>query len=210
MFIYRLGYCSLITNCINYHFCINTMSTNQTVTTEPDELPDQNDESARSVDADESLDLTFDVLRNRRRRLVLRHLKTTPESASLGDLAEHIAAIENGIDRSQIDSQQRKRVYISLYQNHLPKLDDAEVVRFDQDRGTVSLTETADPFYEYLDDSPEQTASDGSEPSARYRLAAALVTAVTYGVATSAGATVVASLAVLLFLSWFVLQTLRE
>ena len=64
---------------------------------------------------------------------------TEDNSASLGELAEHVAAKENDIDRSELSSTQRKRVYIGLYQCHLPKMDDLDVVDYDQDRGTVEL-----------------------------------------------------------------------
>ena len=186
------------------------MLTNQTLATENDSQHARDHETALSGDESKSLDTIFEVLKNRRRRLVLRYLKTTSESASIGELAEHIAAIENDIKQAELGSQQRKRVYISLYQSHLPKMDDAGVIQFDQNRGTISLTETADSFYEYLDEMPDQTTPQRSAPSARRQCAAALATGIVYSVATVAGATVVASLAVLLFLSWFIFRTLRE
>ena len=93
------------------------------------------------LDDDElSLDDVFDVLRNQRRRDVLVYLVGTEDNtATLSELAEHVAAKENGIDRSELSSTQRKRVYIGLYQCHLPKMDDLDVVDYDQDRGTVEL-----------------------------------------------------------------------
>lgn len=93
------------------------------------------------LDDDElSLDDVFDVLRNQRRRDVLVYLVGTEDNtATLSELAEHVAAKENDIDRSELSSTQRKRVYIGLYQCHLPKMDDLDVVDYDQDRGTVEL-----------------------------------------------------------------------
>jgi len=100
-----------------------------------------------------SLDVVFDVLRNRRRRLVLAALNEGDGGTTLGDLAERIAGIENDKPPESLDSQERKRVYVGLYQSHLPKMDDAGAVRFDDDRGTVERGPHMDVFCQYLDDS---------------------------------------------------------
>ncbi|MFB6358651.1 MAG: hypothetical protein ABEJ96_06540, partial [Thiohalorhabdaceae bacterium] len=54
--------------------------------------------------------------------------------AELGDLAEHIASIENDKPEVALSSTERKRVYVALYQCHLPKMDDIGVIDFDEDR----------------------------------------------------------------------------
>jgi transcription elongation GreA/GreB family factor len=41
------------------------------------------------------LDQVFEILKNRRRREVVKYLNERDESVSLSDLAEHVAAIEN-------------------------------------------------------------------------------------------------------------------
>lgn len=97
-----------------------------------------------------SLDQKFELLKNQRRRRALRYLIETGDSATTGELAETIAAKENGIDESMLSSSQRKRVYIALYQAHLPKMDDYGVVDFNQARGTITLDETASELEEYL------------------------------------------------------------
>ena len=94
------------------------------------------------VDTEESgeeipLDEIYSILRNRRRRLVLSKLGNAEGSLEIGDLAEQIAAIENDKSVSAVRSKERKRVYISLYQSHLPKLDEVGVVSYDADRGVV-------------------------------------------------------------------------
>ena len=82
----------------------------------------------------------FDLLRNRRRREVLQYLDTHADgSSTLNTLAEYIAAKENDIEPSQLASDQRKRVYIGLYQCHLPKMNDLGVIEYDKNRGTVEL-----------------------------------------------------------------------
>ncbi|UIO98922.1 hypothetical protein Hbl1158_10285 [Halobaculum sp. CBA1158] len=72
----------------------------------------------------------YDVLANTRRRHVIRALADDPP-CDLGELAEYIAAIENDKPAQQLRSQERKRVYVSLYQSHLQSLADADVIRND-------------------------------------------------------------------------------
>jgi len=96
------------------------------------------------------LDLVFGILKNSRRREVLKYLRRREEPVGTGNLAEHIAASENETTPRELTSKQRKRVYVALYQCHLPKMDDAEVVDFDNDRGTVELGDDAIEFDAYL------------------------------------------------------------
>lgn len=96
-----------------------------------------------------SLDKTYELLKNRRRRDVLDYLRAHDGEGTLSDLAEHIAAWENSIEVSQLSSAQRKRVYIGLYQAHLPKMDSANVIDFDKNRGTVVLREEAKQLFPY-------------------------------------------------------------
>lgn len=96
---------------------------------------------------DESVNLSageiFELLKNERRRRVIQYLKTRDDrTASLSRLATHIAALENDVDETQVSSDERRRVYISLYQLHLPKLENYGVVEFHQDSGSVTLEET--------------------------------------------------------------------
>jgi len=111
-------------------------------------------------DVTPSLDVIFDILKNRRRRDVLLYLDQNGDEAMLDTLAEAIAAEENDVREVDVDSSQRKRVYISLYQAHLPKMDDAGAIAYDKSRGTVRLTGSAELFLSYLYFDPTQ----GSEP----------------------------------------------
>lgn len=90
-------------------------------------------------DRELSRDDIFDILRNSRRRAVINHLRTEKSTMTLNELAEQIAGDENDIGVEDLSSQQRKRVYVSLHQNHLPKMDDMGVVDYDRDRGTIAL-----------------------------------------------------------------------
>lgn len=109
---------------------------------------------------DESVNLSagevFELLKNERRRRVIHYLKTRGDrTASLSRLATHIAALENNVDETQVSTDQRRRVYISLYQLHLPKLENYGVVEFHQESGSVSLEETG-RIDHYLDPGASQ------------------------------------------------------
>lgn len=121
-----------------------------------------------------SLDVTFELLKNHRRRVVLRYLDDNPDT-TLSTLAEYTAAKENDKRVPELSSAERKRVYISLYQCHLPKLDDAGVIDFDSDRGTVVRNPTADEINPYLDQVADPSDLDGGPAWHRYYLAVALV-----------------------------------
>ena len=116
-------------------------------------LPDEIASSVSDSKADEGLskDVIFELLKNRRRREVLAYLLEAEETVTLGELAEQIAAWENDTDVNALSSDQRKRVYVALYQTHLPKMDDAGIVEYDQDRGLISLADNADLLMMYLD-----------------------------------------------------------
>jgi len=116
------------------------------------------DARAESEPSPERLDRIFAILQNHRRRLVLEYLREH-DSTTQGDLARHVAAVENDVPESAVTSTQRKRVYVSLYQAHLPKLDSFGAVSFDPDRGTVERTPRTDELLTYLDRFEDEPAA---------------------------------------------------
>jgi len=102
-------------------------------------------------------DVIFELLKNRRRREVLTYLLDTDGTVTLGELAEQIAAWENDTTVNALSSDQRKRVYVALYQTHLPKMDDAGIIDYDQDRGLIALSDNADLLVMYLDTDSHRT-----------------------------------------------------
>jgi hypothetical protein len=98
-----------------------------------------------------TLDEIFELLKNERRRRVLAHLGDRDDPMRLGELADVIAARENDKPVGAVTSTERKRVYVGLYQCHLPKLDSMGVVDFAQARGRVELSANAERLEPYLD-----------------------------------------------------------
>lgn len=97
-----------------------------------------------------SEDLIFDVLKNRRRRYTLHFLKRQDRPVELSELAEQVAAWENDKTVAELNANERKSVYTSLYQTHLPKLADAGIVEYNRNRGVVELSENAAQLEGYL------------------------------------------------------------
>jgi hypothetical protein len=73
----------------------------------------------------------------------------------VGDLAEQVAAWETEDARAELESDDRKRVYISLIQHHLPAMADADVVALDEEEGLVRLTEAAADIDIYIEVIPD-------------------------------------------------------
>ncbi|MFC7137857.1 hypothetical protein ACFQRB_18260 [Halobaculum litoreum] len=153
-------------------------TTADTADAETEHDHDQEETTAEAEPRQLPLDVTFEILKNQRRRHVLDRLREVDGETTIGELAEHIAAIENDCDVQALGAQQRKRVYIGLYQCHLPKMDDAGVVAFNQSRGRVELEPEAEQLFEYLVDGDEEETDDdraGAETSNLVPFAAATV-----------------------------------
>lgn len=93
----------------------------------------------------------YEILSNRRRRYAIHYLKQVDEPVDVSTLAEQVAAWENGKSVEELTSQERKRVYISLYQSHLPTLGKRGLIVYDEDRGVVELTDPVANAQIYLE-----------------------------------------------------------
>lgn len=96
----------------------------------------------------------FELLSNHRRRYTIRFCKQNGK-ATLAELAEYIAAIEQDKSPAEITSAERKRVYTSLQQTHLDRLENAGMIHYDGDE--IELTEKADQLDVYLDIVPGES-----------------------------------------------------
>ncbi len=122
----------------------------------------------------------FSLLSNPRRRYAVRACHELETPIELGELAEYIAAEECEKSISEITGEERRRVYTSLQQVHIDKLEDAGVIECE--RKTITPTEKLEELEFYLEVVP------GDEiPWAEYYLglsgvAAALVTSAWFGI----------------------------
>lgn len=83
----------------------------------------------------------FDILSNARRRFILSYLSQTEGPVQLRELADEVARWETGSE--SLSRKERKRVYVSLYQTHIPRLEDAGVIDYDSESGLVQLVDRA-------------------------------------------------------------------
>lgn len=109
------------------------------------------DQMLQTRGKNEGIDETVihDVLRNNRRRSVIRALSMSIGSIELRTLAAIIAEEETGT--SPPPQKARKSVYNSLHQTHLPKLSREGIVRYDSDRKTIRLHDRARDVKWYMD-----------------------------------------------------------
>jgi len=152
--------------------------TGQTHSDDPTTPPTTDGETAETTADPLSLDLVFEVLKNERRRRVLQFLRDSSGTVSLSDVAEHIAAIENDKPEKALSSQERKRVYVGLYQCHLPKMDDTNVVDFDGNRGTIDLGDNAEQLYPFL-----EAEAEDQQPWPKYYLGLSALSLAVFGLA---------------------------
>lgn len=110
-----------------------------------------------SDDGDLDREAIFDVLSNARRRYAIEYLKGCDpgDEIELSDLVDYIAARENDVSVAEVDYKQRKRVYSSLRQTHLPKLSDCDLIEYDRSRGTIALSDAVSKVQMHLEYVPE-------------------------------------------------------
>jgi len=99
----------------------------------------------------------YSALSQKRRRYTLHHLKQQREPVSVQELAEQVAAWENGKTVQELTSQERKRVYIALYQSHLSTMAEEGLVEYDEDNGMVSLSDSMEMTDLYLEIVPAES-----------------------------------------------------
>jgi DNA-binding transcriptional ArsR family regulator len=100
----------------------------------------------------------FDILSNRRRRYAL-YVLVSGEATTIGSLAEQIAAWENDCPVPDVTPAERKRVYTALQQSHLPRLEQAGLITFDDDDGRVHPTDAIHAVDIYLEVVDEEQIS---------------------------------------------------
>ena len=144
-------------------------------------LGEDDDAAAAAGPTEPTEQEVFDILSNRRRRYALYAL-LRDETATIGSLADQIAAWENDCTQEEVTSTERKRVYTALQQSHLPKLERTGLVSFDPDSGRVSPTAVADEMDIYLEVVGEEQLSWDQYYLGLSAVSAAIVVGVWLGV----------------------------
>jgi len=91
------------------------------------------------TDPETLLSTLYHVLRNPRRRCVIRILNEAQhQTFTTRELAREITSIEQGVPEEHATGEVYRNVYNSLSQTHLPTLSEADVIVYDSTRQTVS------------------------------------------------------------------------
>ncbi|WP_440990188.1 DUF7344 domain-containing protein [Haloarchaeobius baliensis] len=134
-----------------------------------------------STNGQPSTDVVYQTLSNHRRRSVLRALLAS-EQLTVRELTAYVAARECNVPVPSLEYKQRKRVYTSLVQTHLPTMAKNGVVDYDKSRGTVARTDATAAFAPYLDEQLVETTVSAPVWSMRYiALAASFAVVVALG-----------------------------
>lgn len=190
---------------------------NDTIEAQRQPTGDPTDEPHRGQPTGEPelpLSEVFGLLKNERRRIVLKFLKETEEPATTSDLAEYVASQETEKPIVEVTSSERKRAYVGLYQCHLPKMDAMDVIEFNKPRGIVELGANADTVDPYLDSAADRGDTADAPWPLRF-LGLSLVSLVLLGIGSMADglvlygafATVVVAFGALSLLYWNATRT---
>jgi hypothetical protein len=98
----------------------------------------------------------FDVLQNQRRRYVLQYLERVDEPVALSDLAVQVAAWEYQTTVEEVTNDQKKRVYTTLQQTHLDRMEEAGIVEYDAEENLIRRTPHTEELTVYLEIVPDK------------------------------------------------------
>ncbi|RRJ32490.1 DUF7344 domain-containing protein [Halocatena pleomorpha] len=98
-----------------------------------------------------SFDPHREMQADRRRHCALHCLHQFEDPLALADLAEEVAVREHDASIAEISAEEVKRVYMSLYHDHISELEDKSVIHYNQDRDVVALAENGAQLAQYLD-----------------------------------------------------------
>lgn len=98
-----------------------------------------------------SADTVYELLSDRRRRYLLECLAEHGYSLTLADLADEVAAREHDCHIADVPEEVVLRIYLTLYHQHVPKLDAEDVVEYNQDGDLVARGELASVVDRVLD-----------------------------------------------------------
>lgn len=112
--------------------------------------------STESVSAGDVADLAT-VISNERRVEVLQILETDPSISSLSTLADRLTVREYG---PQYRGDERKNIYVGLYQTHLERLDEADAIDLNDRGKEFDLGDRFDDYVALIDAVDQLEAGD--------------------------------------------------
>lgn len=112
-------------------------------------------------------DDVYDVLSAERRRLTIEFLAydiAPHEATDLDALATYVAAREHDVLHDEVTADQRKRAYVNLYQSHLVKLHELDIIEWDRRDGTIRRGRSVEELAAYINHIRRATTPGISTP----------------------------------------------
>jgi len=158
------------------------MSTNR-LSIEPLFSSDQNQQFSREE--------IFDILSNKRRQCIIHYLKRNQKNGPVAtsDLVDYVTAWEADVPIADIPPTRRKRVYNALQQTHLPKLEEAAMIEWNEQQGCITLTPALSKARLYLEFVPNDDIPWSMCYLVLSGVASVLTTVIWYGVPPFGGNT---------------------
>lgn len=106
----------------------------------------------------------FTALSSERRRNTIEALTEIGEPTSLSKIVDYVAESELDKPIAEINSDERNRIYVSLYQCHVPHLADTNLLNYNEDTKQISAspqTEFARTFIQVAN--PLETPTEATE-----------------------------------------------
>lgn len=128
-----------------------------------------------------SIDTILDVLSNQRRRYVIAYLSRAGPVVEVPELTDSLARYEAADPEEEVSAKERKRVYVALYQCHLPLLDKHNVVEFKKKESAVVAGGNLNVVFRCLTSFSEATDGGASSTSSARYFSLVLWTALTAG-----------------------------
>lgn len=126
------------------------------------------DENAHEPRINFNRDTLFHILSSHRRRMLIHIFRELEpgEEVSVGDLAVELASREVGKPADEMEEEGTHRFWVTIYQTHLPKLDEYGVVTFDKENSVATRGDRLNEvvgFLEYTDPVIQEPATEGPD-----------------------------------------------
>ena len=95
-----------------------------------------------------------EVLSNERRQMVIKILQNSEKELTIRELSEQIAELETG--ENPAPRNIRQSAYVSLIQTHLPKLEELDVIEYDDTSKTAQLSASAGQVSNFIENDDEK------------------------------------------------------
>lgn len=93
----------------------------------------------------------FEILGNDRRRHALHYLLANEDGTDIRELSRQLAAWENDEPLEAVSPDERRRVYVSLHQSHLPRMNEAGLLSYESAGDTIRLTQQGRDLRVYME-----------------------------------------------------------